>query len=121
MPARRQPENASLGYSDTPVLEGTPWHVHDGERPQPPVVTPGIGTQAPSDAKVVFDGTHLRDWEGKDGQKRQRTEIVADNVIMLDRPQGQGQGGAVREAVAVGAPAASTGGQDEIRVEDIPF
>lgn len=26
-----------------------------------------------------------RDWEGEDGVKRYRTEIVADNMIMLDR------------------------------------
>ncbi len=24
-----------LGYSDTPIIPGTPWHVHDGKRPQP--------------------------------------------------------------------------------------
>ena len=30
-----------------------------------------------------------RSWDGKDGQKRSRTEIVADNMIMLDSPGGQ--------------------------------
>lgn len=74
MAARRQPENASLGYSDTPVLPGSEYHVHDGERPQPRVVTPGVGTQAPSDAKILFDGVHLRDWEGKDGPARWKLE-----------------------------------------------
>ena len=24
-----------IGYQDTPVIPGTKWHVHDGERPQP--------------------------------------------------------------------------------------
>ncbi len=74
MAARRQPENASLGYSDTPLLPGTEYHVHDGERPQPGVVTPGIGAQPPSDAKVLFDGTHLREWEGSNGPAKWKLE-----------------------------------------------
>jgi hypothetical protein len=60
---------ASLGYQDTPIIPGTKWHVHDGERPQPKVVTPGepstqekAGT-APSDAKVLFDGKDLKAWK----------------------------------------------------------
>ena len=24
-----------IGYQDTPIIPGTKWHVHDGERPQP--------------------------------------------------------------------------------------
>ena len=74
MAAKRQPENASLGYSDTPMIPGTEYHVHDGERPQPRVVTPGVGTQPPSDARVLFDGKHLRDWEGKDGPAKWKIE-----------------------------------------------
>ena len=35
--------------------------------PVPPVVTPGQGTSAPSDAIVLFDGTDLSAWENKDG------------------------------------------------------
>lgn len=35
-----------------------PWAVHDRNRPQPPVVTPGAEWgQAPSDATVLFDGS----------------------------------------------------------------
>ena len=47
-----------LGYSDTPIIPGTQWHVHDGKRPQPRVVTPGSTSSpsAPSDATVLFDG-----------------------------------------------------------------
>ncbi len=30
--------------------------------PEPKVVTPGMGTQAPSDAIVLFDGTNLKEW-----------------------------------------------------------
>jgi hypothetical protein len=63
-----------LGHQDTPLIPGTKWHVHDGERPQPPIVTPGqpstqeqVGT-APSDATVLFDGKDLSKWKmEKDG------------------------------------------------------
>jgi hypothetical protein len=56
----------SLGYSDTPMIPGTQWHVHDGTRPVPRVVTPGVafshGAPAPSDALVLFDGKDLSKW-----------------------------------------------------------
>ena len=50
------------GYTDTPILPGTQWHVHDPNRPQPPMVVPGSVTTAepmtpPSDAIVLFDGS----------------------------------------------------------------
>jgi len=54
---------APLGYSDTPVLPGQRWKVHDIERPRPPVVTPGGRPgEAPSDAIVLFDGRDLSQW-----------------------------------------------------------
>lgn len=35
--------------------------------------------------KVYIEGRlQTREWEGQDGNKRQRTEIVAENMIMLD-------------------------------------
>ncbi|MFA4016758.1 MAG: hypothetical protein RUDDFDWM_001869 [Candidatus Fervidibacterota bacterium] len=57
-----------IGYDDTPFLPGTRWRVHDGNRPQPPVVRPGtFSTQEkpgepPSDAIILFDGTDLSKW-----------------------------------------------------------
>ncbi|MCM8526581.1 MAG: hypothetical protein NE327_08705, partial [Lentisphaeraceae bacterium] len=57
------------GYLDTPIITGQKWRVHDANRPQPPVITPGkpstqekVGS-APSDAYVVFDGTNLDQFE----------------------------------------------------------
>ena len=42
-------------YVDTPTGR---WMVHDENRPAPPVITPGDECgAAPSDAKVLFDGT----------------------------------------------------------------
>ena len=64
---KRQPENESLGYSDTPLVPGTGWHVHDGTRPQPRVITTGSGAIPPSDAKVLFDGRSLSGWESLKG------------------------------------------------------
>ncbi len=67
------PEQKKLGYDDTPILPGTKWHVHDGNRPQPPVVTPGTASTqckpgaAPSDAVILFDGTSLDGWVSKKG------------------------------------------------------
>ena len=53
----------NLGYTDTPMIPGQPWHVHDPDRPQPPVVTPGAVLGAPpSDAIVLFDGKDLSKW-----------------------------------------------------------
>jgi len=62
-----------VGYQDTPIIPGTKWHVHDGERPQPVVVTPGekLG-DAPSDAVILFDGKDLSKWKmEKDGSEAQ--------------------------------------------------
>ena len=59
------------GYLDTPIITGQKWRVHDANRPQPPVITPGlpstqekVGT-APSDAIVLFDGTNLDEFQNK--------------------------------------------------------
>jgi hypothetical protein len=64
-PAQTQPAkpNPDLGFTDTPMLPGLPWHVHDPNRPHPAVVTPGATAGAPpSDAIVLFDGKDLSQW-----------------------------------------------------------
>jgi hypothetical protein len=58
-----QTPGANLGYTDTPMLPGLPYHVHDPSRPHPAVITPGAQTgAAPSDAVVLFGGTDLSQW-----------------------------------------------------------
>ena len=62
------------GFSDTPILPSG-WRVHDIDRPQPIVVTPGEKAgQPPSDAIVLFDGTDLSSWVGskQDDPKKKR-------------------------------------------------
>jgi len=55
--------NADLGFTDTPMLPGMPWHVHDPARPHPPQVTPAsLPGGPPSDAIVLFSGADLSAW-----------------------------------------------------------
>src|SRR5688572_2103285 len=65
------PDGKSLGYKHTPMIPGAQWHVHDGDRPQPRIITPGAQfsqmASAPSDANVLFDGKDLSKWEHGDG------------------------------------------------------
>jgi len=78
--------------------------------------------------KVYIDGRlQTRDWEGQDGVRRYRTEIVAENMIMLDRAGAAAQGDSFTPPPAPTsqpAPPASEPAvnlDDEIKVEDIPF
>jgi hypothetical protein len=69
----------SLGYEATsPLIPGTKWHVHDGTRPAPRVVTPAatFSHQAPppSDAIVLFDGKDLSKWSGPKGDATWKLE-----------------------------------------------
>jgi hypothetical protein len=61
------------GYKDTPIIPGTPWHVHDSDRPRPAIVTPGATfshlAPAPSDATVLFDGKDLAQWADPKGDE----------------------------------------------------
>ena len=67
-------DHPRIGFKDTPMLPGGKWHVHDGDRPLPPIVDPGTSsTQAepgrpPSDAIVLFDGNDLSHWRGQSGK-----------------------------------------------------
>ena len=73
-------DQKSLGYSDTPVLPGSVYRVHDGTRPQPRVVTPGTAStqeaagKAPCDAVMLFDGSDISGWTGKDGAATWKVE-----------------------------------------------
>lgn len=65
-------QQAKLGYDNTPMQPDGKWRVHDGNRPQPVMVTPGPGAgfaAPPSDAVVLLgpDGS-LSSWTSMDGK-----------------------------------------------------
>jgi hypothetical protein len=63
------------GYTDTPVITGQKWKVHDADRPVPPVVTPGAQYGAPpSDAIILFDGRDLSHWSNGKGEAAWKVE-----------------------------------------------
>ncbi|MFA5843159.1 MAG: single-stranded DNA-binding protein [Candidatus Gracilibacteria bacterium] len=90
-------------------------------------------------SKVYVEGRiQSREWQGEDGVKRFRTEIVAENVIMLDRKGASSEGGSGFEQRSFGAGASSasksvpmdaapaddlpvTSGNGEIPISDLPF
>ena len=69
--------------------------------------------------KVYIEGRlQTREWEGQDGNKRQRTEIIADNMIMLDTKGGSDTAAPATDG-SYEQPA--TPSDDEIKIENIPF
>jgi len=91
-----------------------------------------ICAQYLSKGRQIYVEGHLqtRNWEGQDGGKRYRTEIVADNMIMLGDNRGGGSNTQTQnkpQAQAAPAPqpvmaeAGRAVSDEEIRIEDIPF
>jgi single-strand DNA-binding protein len=85
-------------------------------------------------SKVYIEGRlQTRDWVGQDGVKRYRTEIIAENMIMLDRagagnaasgfsaPKPAVQNEEPTIQVEESYPAESGVQEEEIKVENIPF
>lgn len=84
--------------------------------------------------RVYIEGRlATRSWDAQDGTKRSKTEIVADNMIMLDGGQGNSSGGGFTPASSSSGPDNSNqsfpdeelptiqAGGEDISVEDIPF
>ncbi len=59
-----------------------------------------------------------RSWDGQDGVKRYKTEIVLENMQMGPRAGGASTQSEKSENNAAGEPAKA---EDEINIEDIPF
>ncbi len=75
-----------VGYDDTPFLPDG-WRVHDIDRPQPTVVTPGKKCgDAPSDAIVLFDGTNLDAWKGQvlNDKKRKKFNLKGEALWKVE-------------------------------------
>jgi hypothetical protein len=84
-PAKVQPAQAApaeqkprIEYVNTPSGR---WMIHDMNRPAPPVITPGEGSQPPSDAVVLFDGTQasMKNWTDTKGNP---SKWIAGNGYM---------------------------------------
>lgn len=88
--------------------------------------------------KQIYLEGHLqtRSWEGQDGKKNYRTEVIADNMIMLGSRGDSVPPPAAATTASAGPtetapsaattkpieePAPATISDEEIRIEDIPF
>lgn len=79
--------------------------------------------------KVYVEGyLKTRSWDDTAGVKRYKTEIVADNVILLGAPGGASEGSYSAPAMEDAAPSEETKSrkakpkaEEEISIEDIPF
>lgn len=87
--------------------------------------------------RVYIEGRlATRSWDAQDGSKRSRTEIVADNMIMLDGGRGDGNNSGMNNSFNNSSngpdnsnqsfpdeelPTIQANGGEDISVEDIPF
>ena len=96
LPLTGADSKAKPGYKDTPMLPGDKWHVHDSDRPQPTLVTPGSFSsqekpgKPPSDAIVLFDGSDLSKW--RDGKGEASGWKLEDGTMVVP-PKGTANGG----------------------------
>jgi len=81
-----------------------------------------IGQYLKKGSKVYLEGKlQTREWAGQDGVKKYRTEIIVDNMIMLDS---KASGGGSFEPKGQSQSSSSMPDEsydDEIKVENIPF
>lgn len=89
-------------------------------------ITPMLKKGAP----VYIEGRlQTRNWEGQDGVKRYKTEIIAENTIVLGSRGGGGNFASKQSDNPVGEIASSASSsekktdkkEDEIDIEEIPF
>ncbi len=85
-------------------------------------------------SKVYIEGRmQTRSWDDPNGVKRYRTEIIAENMIMLDRagnqdfsdagqaPRSSNRQPSYTNNMSEGVQAAPEPSEEEISIEDIPF
>ena len=86
-----------------------------------------IGQYLRRGSKVYIDGRlRTRDWIGQDGVKRYRTEIIAENMVMLDSRGTSIEAKAPPETLSTESESPSQEEpkeeeEEEIEVEKIPF
>ncbi len=87
-----------------------------------------VGNYAKKGKRLYVEGRlQTRSWEDNTGMKRWKTEMVADNVILLDGGRASDEGGSqapaddsFSQSSEPAAPARSQADED-ISVEDVPF
>ena len=81
-------QQSPVGYDDTPMQPNGQWRVHDGRRPQPPVVAPGGRNDAavppPADATVLLGSRDdLSGWQMTDGSAA--TWTMKDGILLTGK------------------------------------
>lgn len=72
--------------------------------------------------RIYIEGRlQTRDWVGQDGVRRYSTEIIAENMIMLDGGQGAGREYSARSPEAPSAHGSDGVADNERTIEEIPF
>jgi single-strand DNA-binding protein len=73
-------------------------------------------------SQIYLEGRlQTRSWEDQNGVKKYRTEIIADNMIMLGSKSDNASRGNNTNAPEDSAPQKKEEAEEEINIEDIPF
>ncbi len=74
-------------------------------------------------SRVYIEGRlQTRDWDDQNGQKRYVTEVVAENIQLLDsRGEGGGMGGGGGQSYSDNAPPMQPPEDQNIPQDDVPF
>jgi len=81
-----------------------------------------VGQYVKKGSKIYIEGRlQTRSWDDQSGVKKYKTEIVAENLIMLDRAGSTPDSSPAAPSSNEGAQPAPSQSEPEINVEDIPF
>jgi len=73
-------------------------------------------------SRIYLEGRlQTRSWEDQNGVKKYRTEIIADNMIMLDNKSNNSSETNNSNTPEDSAPQKKEEAEEEINIEDIPF
>jgi len=115
------------GRDGAPDGEATEYHDIVVWGKQAETIVPMLKKGAPA---FVEGRLQTRNWEGQDGVKRYKTEIIADNIIVLGSKGGGGNYTPKSDDSAATDPSERTSAKtsapdknsdDEIDIEEIPF